>query len=499
MTGRLISVRREDRQIDITVPDDLEVRRLVPVITDLFLGDTDGGSREPGDGGADTDAGAARERALVRVGGERLLPHRGLAANGVYDGDLLLLVDAERPLPPPLFDDLAEALADDSIRTARAWSPSRRPALLFAGTAATTTAIAVTIRRWADPSTPGLPLLALGILLAVLAVVVARGAGETGRALALAALPPLAVGAAASVPGVWSQDPATPLLVGCTVGGVAASLAATFLGSRGISASALLAAAVLAGGIAAGIALAVPLGGGVGRIGAATAAIAVVGLTAAPRAVIAIAGIDLPRVPAVGGELALLDDADSPTDALSSPDEATAPATVAHRSRDAAGRMHDVTAGWYGGCAALGLVGVLALGAAVAPAGLELTTPTPGIPAPPAPAVLALACVVTLTLFLRSRHVEDAAPAALLLAAAAVPAPAAVAAVTLGSPALTPYATAALAVLVGAALALALAPRRHPVGPGWRRAGELIEAVLTASVLPLTLAALGVFSLVRAW
>jgi hypothetical protein len=136
-------------------------------------------------------------------------------------------------------------------------------------------------------------------------------------------------------------------------------------------------------------------------------------------------------------------------------------------------------AGLAGGCAALAVTGALPAAAAGGWAGP------------------ALACVVIAVLALRARGFADPAPSRTLLGCAVVGL-AGLAALTVARPAPLPQLVAAGVLLAIAGLGLVALGRSSAAGsPVSRRAIDVIDVVLVALAVPLALAAMDLFRLVR--
>jgi type VII secretion integral membrane protein EccD len=322
--------------------------------------------------------------------------------------------------------------------------------------------------------------VALGGLAAVVALVQAfRVARRPGARAApdgapdehgnerIAALVPACCAVPLAAAAGWAASPgppgATHVLLAVAAGGTAAALGQVAV--RAV-APVLVGAVVVA--VLAGTAAAVGLWFDV-TLPALAAGVAAAALAAGPlvpRAVLRLARLPRPVVPADAGGLVA---ADTGPDLL-------APAELAERARLARGQL-------------AGLSGGLAVAAAVA--------------APPAAAAgrwagPALAGVVVATLLLRARGFADAGPARVHLAAGIA---AGVALVGLAAAPSGPVGRLAGALVLLGAAALgtgALGRPPPPASPVVRRAADIAEGVLTAASIPLALAAAGVFALVRA-
>jgi type VII secretion integral membrane protein EccD len=264
----------------------------------------------------------------------------------------------------------------------------------------------------------------------------------------------------------WAALPfplgAAHLLLALVAAGVAAAVGQVALRTVAPSLIAVVVVTVLAGA-----ATAVVLGSGVDvpAVAAFTAAVALAAAPLLPRAVLRLAGLPRPVVPADAAGLVA---ADHGPDLLPVPE-------LAARAHLARGQL----AGLSGGCAV-----TAAVAAPVAAAQTGWAGPT-------------LAGVTVVVLLLRVRSFADPATARVHLIAGSG---AAVALVGVASAAVGPAGRlgGALALLSAAAAATGALGRTHPVAsPVVRRALDLCEGVLTAGVVPLALAATGLFGWVR--
>jgi type VII secretion integral membrane protein EccD len=184
-----------------------------------------------------------------------------------------------------------------------------------------------------------------------------------------------------------------------------------------------------------------------------------------PRVALRLSGLPRPVVPADGSELV---DADRGPDILP-PDE------FAERSDLARGYL----AGLVGGCAAVAVAGALPAAAAGGWAG-----PT-------------LAGVVVAVLALRARGFADPAPSRTLLGCAVIGL-VGLALLTAARPEPLLSALAVGVLLLAAGLGLAALGHSGPAAsPVARRAVDVLDVVLGASAVPLALAAMDLFRLVR--
>jgi WXG100 protein secretion system (Wss), protein YukD len=481
-----VTVLAPGRRVDLALPVDVPMAELNPLVLEL-LGEP---ARSPARPDPWRFTGAT---------GAPLPPGATLDELGVLDGETLRLGPAAPPPPAPVFDDPVDALA---ALAPRGRHGGRGPAVAALGVTLAASALLATARAGGDGTAYVGGAVALGGLAAVAALVRAATAARRapGRADApgdheagtshngpapVTGIPAAGSPAAALVPAYcavplaaaagWVSLPGAPgaahLLLAVVAGGIAAALGQVAVRRVAPALVAVVLVAVLAG--AAAVA-ALRFGVGVPALSAAVAAAALSAGPLVPRAVLRLAGLPRPVVPADAGALVAAD---------GGPDLLPA-AELAARARLAQGQL-------------AGLAGGLAVSAALA----ALPTATSGGWAGPA-----LASVVVAVLLLRARGFADPGPARTHLAAGIVAGVGLVglAAVTAG-PAGQP---AGALVLLGTAAVGAAAIGRGTLGatggasaalsPVARRALDIAEGVLTAAAVPLAVVASGAFALVRA-
>jgi type VII secretion integral membrane protein EccD len=433
--------------VDVALPADVPVAELVPMMLDLVGEPTFGLRPMPW--------------RLTGAAGAPLPPGASLAELGVPDGELLRLAPDVPPPPPPVFDDPVDALAsgaggaagdDRRFPAAAVLLVAAAGAVLLAAGSSDTAALRAVVATLAAGAAVGLAARS------------ARVEPEThtllaGRTAALAAVPFAAAAGWAALPG--SSAAAQLLLAAAAAGTVAAA--------------AQIALRVVAPVLVAVVVAAVPVGLGSvavlrfesppSSVAAAVGALAVAVGPLLPRVALRMAGLPRPVVPADGSELV---DADRGPDILP-PDE------FAERSDLARGYL----AGLAGGCAAVAVAGALPAAAAGGWAGP------------------ALACVIIAVLALRARGFADPAPSRTLLGCAVV-GMAGLAILTAADPDPLPRLVAVGVLLAVAGLGLVALGRSSPAGsPVSRRAIDLLDVILVAAAVPLALAAMDLFRLVR--
>ena len=435
-------------RIDVALPSDVAVADLLPMVLDMAReGAPDGGASHGG-------------WCLARLGDTAIDPSRTLGSLGIVDGELLQMRRRAENPPPPLFDDVADAIAVSAPDSFRPWTEATARVLgQVAGGLALVTAAGAVLR--AGPGLAAAVVAGVGAMVAVaVGAVIARIYRDvtTGVLVAAGGLP-LAFGCGLyAVPGAVGRP---SLLLAAVLTLVLAAGSITVIG-RGITtfiafvtaaalgSGAFLVATLLVGHPAAGIAA-----------GAATVAIG--GISLLPRLTIQLAKLPLPQVPGNAEDL----QADTGL-----PDYAA----IERR----AGIAHEYLTGMIIGCGA-----VAALGAVIAATG-----GTFGV---------IFAVVVTAVLLLRARSYANGSQAIALLAAGMV------AAVGLALLLILVASPFVLLVFVfggligGAALAVVLGvvfPTRH-FSPPLRRCVDIAEAILISSVLPLALAVMDLYQAFR--
>ncbi|MFD5320095.1 type VII secretion integral membrane protein EccD [Streptomyces sp. NPDC127098] len=457
-----VTVAAPDSRTDMALPEDIPLADLYPEILRLT-------GRAP-------DPGAPVGYHLVRRDGTVLDGARTLGAQRVLDGDVLTLRPFADSLPPPVHDDVTDAIAEAVTHDRRLWNERllRTAGLTAAGALAVLTAL---VLWYADPvrhETHGLP----GVLAAILAVLFASFAAVRARVYddaagaltaGLAALPHALVAGTGALPldeghGVGRLE----LLLGClAVLVVSAALVAAVPGLAGWFAAAACAAA----------------------LGALTTFGAIL-TEATPAAAAAVS------VPVALGTLAFLPALSAavvrlpigyvaPRPGYESPGQEPAQAGAVDTERIAAQarRGHQILLGLTGGCAALATVAAGVLGFS-ADGWAQL-----------------LALAAGLALLTRARLFRYAVQVVVLLVAGLGSLALLVAGFALdaeGSGGLRVlWLTAALTAAACLLVAIALIVPRAGLTPFWGRALDLAEGAVLLSLIPLCLAVLDVYTRVR--
>ncbi|MDD7917898.1 type VII secretion integral membrane protein EccD [Actinomycetospora callitridis] len=468
-----VSVLAPRTRVDVALPPDVPLADLLPVLLDM-TGESGAGAR----GGAWT---------LAPLGQGPVDPSRTLASLGVLDGDQLVLRRRADAAPPPLFDDVVDAVAEATPASYRAWGPGLAGVLglcgLALGLAGAVLALVVAGR---GPGTAGglgtaavAGVAALGALAAAAVCTRVVDGTAAGSVLAVGAVALAGVAGVAAVPwgpagpaaSLATTSGAPQLLLGAVLAGAVAAASLLALGRAGRAGVAALLGALTAAvlvALAAGIATVVDAGDAAG-IAAGAGALALVASALLPRTGIALARLPLPRVPASAEELA--DD----------------PGVAEHADIERrADRAHAALSGLVLGCSAVtaGAVTVLAL----APVGGWR-----GV------AGWVLAVLLTLLLALRSRTYANGVQAvALLVCALLAGAGLVVGWLLVAPPAVAMLAVPAVALAVGAgAFVLGVVVPRRRFSPVARRAVDIAEAVGIAAVLPVALAVMDLYTAMR--
>lgn len=436
-------------RIDVALPSDVAVADLLPMLLEMARESTpDGGARHGG-------------WALARLGQAAMESTRTLTGSGVLDGELLQLCKRAESPPPPLFDDVIDAVALSTPGSYRPWTEATARALGggAAGAALLTAAIAVYL---AGPGlVEALTAAGAGVLLVAVGATVSRVYHDprAGTVLAASALPLAFVAGLYAVP----DGPGRPNLLLASVAVLVFAAASTSLLGAGVTVfTAAAAAAVLgAGATLVAVLVAHPVAG----IAAGTAAVALVGLSFAPRLTIQLARLPLPAVPTTAREL-------NEDDTAGFPDFATIERQAALGHQYLTGLVIG-----FGTAAAVG--GLLA--------GLHGTV---GV---------VLAVTVAAVLMLRARTYANGVQAVALLSAGLLTTGGVVVGWLVGADDSTRLLLVfGTTVLLGAlALVLGVVFPRQRFSPPLRRAVEVLEALLIAAVLPLALGVMDLYATMR--
>ncbi|GLZ44608.1 hypothetical protein Acsp06_07930 [Actinomycetospora sp. NBRC 106375] len=470
-----VSVLAPRTRVDVALPPDVPLADLLPVLLDM-TGESASGGRGAGGGWT-----------LAPLGQGTVDPARTLASLGVLDGDQLVLRRRADAAPPPLFDDVVDAVAEATPASYRAWGPGLARVLGLAGLALglAGAALALVVAGRGPGTAGGLGTAAVAGVAALAALAVAaagtRVADQAGAGsiLALGAVALAGVAGVAAVPwgpggaatSLMATAGAPQLLLGAALAAAVAVAGLLALGSAGRAGVAallgVLTAAVLVA-VATGVATVLDAGDAAG-VAAGAGALALVAAALLPRTGIALARLPLPRVPGSADELA--DD----------------PGVAEHADVERrADRAHAALSGLVLGCGAVtaGAVTVLAL----APVGGWR-----GV------AGWVLAALLTALIALRSRTYANGVQAVALLVCALLAGAGLLVGWLLAAPPLVAMLAVPAVALAGGASALLLGvvvPHRR-FSPVVRRAVDVVEAVGIAAALPVALGVMDLYTAMR--
>ncbi|MFC4082709.1 type VII secretion integral membrane protein EccD [Amycolatopsis samaneae] len=441
-------------RIDVALPADVAVADLLPMLLDMAKETTpDGGARHGG-------------WALAKLGDAPLDPSRTLASLGVVDGELLQLRKRNENPPPPLYDDVVDAIAESSPDSFRPWT--KETARRFGHVAGGIALVAAALALFLSGSFYGGSALAAAIAGGIGAIAcVAVGATlakayqaeATGVLVAAAGGLPLAfVSGFYIVPGLSLR---ANLLLACALVLIVASVCILVIGA-GIT-TFIAAATVGAFGALAflfGTFIAHPIPG----IAAGTAAVALACISILPRATIWLAKLPLPHVPGSAEELK---------------EDSGFPDYRAIERRTAV--AHNYMTGLMVGCGVTTAISAIIASTAPGPFGIIL-----GV-------------VASLVLLLRARAYANGSQAIALLTTGMVSA----AGILLGWIwTATPqsrvlYIFGALILVAAGSLVVGVIFPNQRFSPPLRRTVEIIEAICIATVLPLALGVMDLYTTLR--
>ncbi|WP_436492358.1 type VII secretion integral membrane protein EccD [Actinokineospora sp. HUAS TT18] len=441
-------------RIDVALPADVSVADLLPMLLDMAKEATpDGGARHGG-------------WCLAKLGDNPLDPSRTLGSLGIVDGDMLQLRKRAENPPPALYDDVVDAIAESTPDSYRPWTKetANRIGHIAGAIALVVGALAVFMAgpMWGGGNLgPAITAGVASVVAVAVGAVIARGyqSQTTGVLIAAAGGLPLAfVSGLSIVPGYPGR---ASLLLACALVLIVASASIMLIGT-GITTFVAAGTAAALGVLAFGVATLVahPAEG----IAAGTVAVALGALSVLPRLTIQLARLPLPNVP--GSAEDLKEDTGFPD----------------YRSIERrAGLAHEYMTGMIIGC---GLAA--AVGAIVAAGSPDIWGVILGV-------------VATAVLLLRARTYANGSQAVALLASGMVSA----AGILLGwLTTADPFSRllwvfGALMVIAAAALVLGVIFPEQRFSPPLRRTVEIIEAICIASVLPIALAVMELYSTLR--
>jgi type VII secretion integral membrane protein EccD len=441
-------------RIDVALPAGVAVADLLPMLLEMAKEATpDGGARHGG-------------WCLAKLGESPLDPSRTLASLGVVDGELLQLRKRAENPPPPLYDDVVDAIAESTPDSYRPWTKktANRIGYIAGSLALFLAAVAVLMGGplfGGDALPAAIAAGAAAIVCVAVGATIARGyqANTAGVLIAAAGGLPMAfVAGLYIVPGATGR---ASLLLGCALVLIVASASIMLIGA-GVTVFVAAGSAALVGVVAftIGTLIAHPAPG----IAAGTAAISLAALSVLPRVTIQLARLPLPNVP--GSAEDLKEDSGFPD----------------YRSIERrAGLAHEYMTGM-----------IVGLGSATAISAI-ITAGKGDIWA------ILTAISATLVLLLRARTYANGSQAIALLAtgmfsSAGIMIGWLISTDTFGRMLLV---FGSLVLIGAAALVLGVIFPEQRFSPPLRRTVEIIEAVCIAVMLPLALAVMNLYGTLR--
>ncbi|UCM90810.1 type VII secretion integral membrane protein EccD [Streptomyces marincola] len=464
-----VTIAAPDSRIDMALPEDFPLAELFPEILRLT--------------GATPEPGAPVGYHLVRPDGTVLDGAGTLAGQRVLDGEVLALRPFADSLPPPVHDDVTDAVADAVAGDRRLWQDRmlRLAGLTAAGCLGALVALVLWYgepRRHEMHGLPGVIAGVVAVLLVAFAVVRARVYDDRAAAVAfgLAALPNALVAGTGALPlddghGVGRLE----LLLGC----VAAVLVSVLLVAAMPEAAAWFTASAFAATLGA-LATFVAILTGAHPVD-----------TAAVCAPVALGALGF--LPALSASLVRLPigyTAPQPGYDAADPEQARtqSPPVDTERVAAQARRGHQLLLGLTGGCAVLATVSAGVLGFSEDGWGRLLALAT------------AVALLTRARLFRYAVQVSVLLTAGLVSLVLLVVGFASDAAPTAdgGSPDLrTVWLAAALTAAAAVLAGIALVVPRAGLTPFWGRVLDLTEGAVLLSLIPLCLAVLDAYSRAR--
>jgi type VII secretion integral membrane protein EccD len=275
-------------RIDVALPADVSIADLLPMLLEMAKEATpDGGARHGG-------------WCLAKLGDSPLDPSRTLASLGVVDGDLLQLRRRSDNPPPPLYDDVVDAIAESTPGSFRPWTKetAHRIGHVAAGMTLLLAAVAVLL---GGPLGGGHNAVAAAIAAGVTAIIaVAVGATithayeaeTTGVVIAAAGGLPMAFVCGLYV--VPDGPGRANLLLACVFVLIVSSAAMMVVGAGG---TVFVAAGTASGLGAVAFLVATLIAEPTPGVAAGAAAVALAALSVLPRVTIQLAKLPLPSVP----------------------------------------------------------------------------------------------------------------------------------------------------------------------------------------------------------
>jgi type VII secretion integral membrane protein EccD len=465
-----VTVVAPTTRIDLALPADVSVADLLPMLLEKAREvRADGGSRHGG-------------WCLARIGDDAPLDaSQTLASLGVMDGDILQLRrNADNP-PPPLYDDVVDALAEAEPGSYRPWTKETAAKVGHTAGALAMVASATALGIAGLSGGSGNSGLVFQIVAAVSAAVVAifatgvgsvvtraYGAATTGTVIAAAGGLSMAFVAGLNI--VPGPDPRPKLLLGAALVLIFASVSIMVIGTgiiTFIAAATVGLFAVISLLVATLVPAATPAG-----VAAGAAAVGLAGISLLPRTTMQLAKLPLPHVPGSADDLK--EDSGFPDYRM-----------IEKRT----GLAHQYMTGMIVGCGLTAAIGAI----------ISATAPNNFLGP-------IFAVVVSAVLMLRGRSYANGSQALALLASGLVAATGVAVGLLLPFEALGVGTTALqkliwvfvpLMLLGIAAIMFGVVFPNRRFSPVQRRSVDLLEAVLIALVLPLALGVMDLYMTIR--
>ncbi|MGX9791291.1 type VII secretion integral membrane protein EccD [Mycobacterium sp. MMS18-G62] len=236
---------------------------------------------------------------LARLGEEPIDPIRSLSEAGIFDGDLLMIQEVDRPISPLLFDDVDDTAPHDES-TAVSWVARNATTLACFGVGlAATVTLGVSLPRWAGDAVVPAAVLAIGVLGMVIACAMGYRPDAARRSawVAAVATPLLFAGALYVVPDGFG---ATSLPMAFALTALSSLLVLLISGSGRAFHTGVISACLFGGVSATAMVLWQPPPR---TVGASLATVAVIVVYLAPRVTILLSKLPIPRVPTAGEPL----------------------------------------------------------------------------------------------------------------------------------------------------------------------------------------------------
>jgi type VII secretion integral membrane protein EccD len=470
-----VSVIGGTTQFDVGVPAAVPVAALIPDLVSLIT------SRAPVTEDAEARPVPIRDHwTLSRIGHEPIAPGRSLAEAGVRDGDLLILRSVPARETAVLFDDVIDAVARLGEAQFTGWSAAAARVMGYAVGVSASVLTALTLLQQRGQQGDLWPALVTALLAAAFVVggaVVGRYYLDrtTASVLSLCAVPYALATGIMLPPGAFG---AAHLTLGGCVTVVVAMLSYRVCAAGPLIHAVVVTAATFGTAVAGAQLLWAP---GAVRLGAALCASAVLAISLAPRLTIALARLPLPPVPTAGAAIDPADSAPRPAiEGIGAIGAMALPSAAALELRaHTAGRY---LTGIIGGTAAAAVAGTALVAYPVDEFSWKCTI---------------FALIIATVLCLRGRSHADLAQAAILIASGALGLAVVAVEVVLGPAHHIVAAAGALAAVGVVGLLCGVVAPQSTFSPVLRRAVEIVEYVLIATIVPLMFWIMDLYAVVR--